>query len=335
MARSVCPRATGIDTPADIATARRADYVAFLHRVPFVLDAIRLGYLTGVREDYPSRDHQYRDLDVPVGMLDNDFRNLDLDRYLKRFREHEPRVGVIGDAYTAAEAREYVDAARELQASYSDTEIMITPKCREAIDAIPHDIALGYARGSSDLLAHEFADPADWRGRRVHILGGSPPKQLTAIDELTCPTLSSDPPADIVGLDWNGVHLGAQFGEFWTPDGWDDSGRDADHVTVRKLVRHSLGQIKTFWQAHGVWPETPPVDHGWMIGYCPPTPSDLSSAVWAECGTNVWTTKRGPFVAEYDTGDVLGYCSHECYFAHRARNHLEELDCEQSVFMPP
>ena len=178
MARSASLRAISIDAAPDIAAARQAEYIAFLHRVPFVLDAVRLGYLTGIRENYSSRDHLYHDLDVPVGMLDNDFRNPDLERYVERFREHEPRVGVIGDAYTAGEAREYVEAARKLQASYHDTEIVITPKCREAIDAIPTDIVLGYARGSSDLLAHEFADPTDWRGRRVHISVGVRPSNL-------------------------------------------------------------------------------------------------------------------------------------------------------------
>jgi len=108
------------------------------------------------------------------------------------------------------------------------------------IDAIPGTPVLGYSRGYADRLAHEFSDPADWRGRRVHILGGSPPKQLDAIRQLTRPTLTDEPPADIVGVDWNGLHRGAQFGEFWTADGWDDSGRDADHVTVRKTVRQLL-----------------------------------------------------------------------------------------------
>jgi len=107
------------------------------------------------------------------------------------------------------------------------------------IDAIPETLVLGYSRGYADRLAHEFSGPCRLRGRRVHILGGSPPKQLDAIRQLTRPTLTDEPPADIVGVDWNGLHRGAQFGEFWTADGWDDSGRDADHVTVRKTVRHS------------------------------------------------------------------------------------------------
>ncbi len=202
-------------------------------------------------------------------------------------------------------------------------------------DVISEDITLGYSCGAADLLAHEFSDPADWRGRRVHILGGSPRKQLHAIEQLTWPTLAGDPPAQIVGIDWNGLHRGAQFGEFWTADGWDASGRDADHVTVRKLVRHSLGQIKAFWQAHGIWPETEPHDQSVPLQYEGPTPSDLESAACAVCEANVWTTNRGPAVAEYDTGEVCGYCSHDCYFEHRTQNRLEEAVDERSVFIPP
>ena len=184
-------------------------------------------------------------------------------------------------------------------------------------------------------MAHEFSDPPDWRGRRIHILGGSPPKQLDAIRQLTRPTLTDEPPADIVGVDWNGLHRGAQFGEFWTADGWDDSGRDADHVTVRKTVRHSLARVREFWRTHGIWPETTPQDEGLDIEYEGPSPADLEHAACTECGTNVWRTRRGPYVAEYDTGAICGYCSYECYFSHRHRNNLEEIAGDQSVYLPP
>ena len=124
--------------------------------------------------------------------------------------------------------------------------LIVVPKSPGGVNAIPENLVLGYSRGYADRLAHEFSDPADWRGRRVHILGGSPPKRLDAIRQLTRSMLSADPPADIVGLDWNGLHRGAQFGEFWTADGWDDSGCDAGHVTVRKTVRHSLAHVREF-----------------------------------------------------------------------------------------
>jgi len=250
------------NTASEIAAARQADVVAFLHRAPFTLDAYKVGFLPGFREDCGYQQTQYQDLNIPVGMLDNDFRNPDLDRFVDRFFEHEPRVGVIGDVYECDGVDDHVAAAREIQASYPEAELIIVPKSRSVIDAIPEDLVLGYSRGYADRLAHEFSDPADWRGRRVHILGGSPPKQLDSIRQLTRPTLTDEPPADIVGVDWNGLHRGAQFGEFWTADGWDDSGRDADHVTVRKTVRHSLARVREFWRTHGIWPESTPQDEG-------------------------------------------------------------------------
>jgi hypothetical protein len=321
-------------TTQSIADARQTDYVAFLHRAPYAIDAFNMGFLPGFREDCTYQQNQFLDLDVPVGMLDNDFRNPDLDRYVDRVHEYEPSVGIIGDAYDASEARSYVQTIRDLQASFPDAEFVIVPKCREAIEAIPADIVLGYSRGYADLLAHEFSDPVDWRGRRVHILGGSPPKQLAVIDQLTQPTLTGDPPADIVGLDWNGLHRGAQFGEFWTEHGWDDSGRDYAHVTVRKTVRHGLGHVRDFWQAQGVWPATTPVEQDMAIEYRSPTPADLRSSACTECEQSVWEAERGPFVAEYDTGALCGYCSYEYYFTHRNANHLEEVLGEESVYFP-
>ena len=103
-------------TAREIGAARQADHVAFLHRVPFVVDALTLGFLPGFREDCGYQQTQFQGLDVPVGMLDNDFRNPDLNRYIERFFEYEPEVGVIGDAYEDTDVEDYVAAAREIQA---------------------------------------------------------------------------------------------------------------------------------------------------------------------------------------------------------------------------
>ena len=155
--------------------ARQVAYVAFLHRVPFALDALDIGFLPGFREDCTYQQSQFDTLECPVGMLNNGFRNPDLDRYVERALEYEPDVGIIGDAYDAAEAQLYVDTIRELHESLPETEFIIVPKCRAAIEAIPDDIVLSYSRGYADTLAHEFSDPVDWRGRRVHILVAAHP----------------------------------------------------------------------------------------------------------------------------------------------------------------
>jgi len=202
------------------------------------------------------------------------------------------------------------------------------------IDAIPEDLVLGYSRGYADRLAHEFSDPPDWRGRRIHILGGSPPKQLEAIRQLTRPTLSADPPADIVGVDWNGLHRGAQFGEFWTTDGWDDSGRDADHVTVWRTVRHSLARIREFWKVRDLARDDTPGrgDTHRVRG----RPQPISNRPLA---LNVGRTSGEHLAARtsLNTGPAqsVGYCRYECYFTHRHRNNHEEIAGEQSVYIPP
>ena len=111
--------------------------------------------------------------------------------------------------------------------------------------------------------------------------------------------------------------------------------RDADHVTVRKTVRHSLSRLKEFWQDHGVWPDSTLKVDGTELIYSGPTPGNIESAACTECRANVWTTDRGPYVAEYDTGAICGYCCYECYFSHRHRNNLEEIAGDRSVYIPP
>ena len=101
-------------TASDIAAARQADHVAFLHRAPFAADALALGFLPGFREDCGYQQTQYQNLNLPVGMFDNDFRNPDLDRFVDRFFECEPQVGVIGDVYERDDVDAHVAATREI-----------------------------------------------------------------------------------------------------------------------------------------------------------------------------------------------------------------------------
>lgn len=54
----------------DIAAARQAERIAFLHRVPFVLEGLSLGFLPGLREDCGYQTTQFDTLDIPVGMLE-------------------------------------------------------------------------------------------------------------------------------------------------------------------------------------------------------------------------------------------------------------------------
>lgn len=177
-------------TPNSRQNARKPAYIAFLFRHPFATDAYELGFTTGVREDYRLQIDDYRNVDLPVIMMDNEFRNPDPERYVRRFREHEPAIAVLGDAVTPQEACEYTRLARDLRDEFPATTFIIVPKCREAIDIVDEDFVLGYPLGYSSLNATDYSDPVDWRGRHVHLLGGSPPVQYSALKDLTQPTLT-------------------------------------------------------------------------------------------------------------------------------------------------
>ena len=253
--RAAAPAREGTDVE-DVAAARQAEYIAFLHRHPFATDAYELGFLSGVREDYSLQIDDLANVDVPVLMVDNDFRNPDPERYVARIRrlDRAPWVCVLGDAVTPNQAREYTALADDLADEFPTTEFVIVPKCPDAFDIIDEQFVLGYPMGYSDVQAQDFSEITDWRGRRVHLLGASPPKQFAAIQRLTQPTLSDDPPADIVGLDWNGPQRVAYLGEYWSRNGW----QSADHLSIRATVRQSLREIRRFWEERGVWPPESP-----------------------------------------------------------------------------
>jgi len=288
------PHAT--PSPATLEAARRPAYVGFLYRAPFATDAYELGFTTGIREDYRLQTDGYRNVDLPVVMLDNEFRDPDPNRYVKRFREYEPDVAVLGDADTPKEAREYTQLARDLREEFPSTTFIIVPKCHEAIEIIDTDFVLGYPLGYSSLHADDYSDPADWRGRNIHLLGGSPPVQYEAIQDLTQPTLTGAPPANIVGMDWNGPAKVAYLGEYWSRDGW----QPADHLGIRETVRRSLREIRAFWRERGLWPEITPAD---VYGLAVKEPQD---PVWAVSGRNIYE-EPGLFAPEdgptYDPED--------------------------------
>ncbi|WP_367175709.1 DUF6610 family protein [Haloarcula rubripromontorii] len=280
---------------AAINDAQQAEWVGFLHREPFVIDAYRLGFTVGVREDY-SYQSSLRNVDVPIEMLDNDFRNPDLDRYTERFEQYEPSVGMLGDAYNQQEARRYNQAARELKRKFPGIEVIIVPKCHEAIEEIDEDIVLGYPMGYSDQTADEYTDIVDWRGRRVHLLGASPTKQYPVIEGLTQPRVTGEEPADIVGVDWNGIHLAALHGEYFSPHGYGS----ADHLSIRETVRESLRHIRSYWKSRGVWPTTE-TDRS-------PLTAEPMDPVWAADGSRA--TANGledAIVVKYKNGQTLAY----------------------------
>ncbi len=185
--------------------------------------------------------------------MDNDYEDPDLDRLLEKFHEREPRVAVIGDAYTREEAEKYQDTIDDLADEYPYRRFIVAPKCEAAFEVLDAETTtLGYANGKSSVQAEDLG-PVKFRGWNVHILGGNPIDAYEAMQSLTQPTLDGREPANIVGYDWNGP-LRMAYWEYWTPDGWQDNG----HLTPRETARRSYQEIKQYLQEKDVWPETEP-----------------------------------------------------------------------------
>lgn len=254
--------------PDNVEEARQTDYIAFLFRTPFAFDAYERGFATGIREDYTLQQDDLPNLNVPVYMMDNDFHDPDVDRWVEIFEHYRPKVGVLADAYTRDEAREYVEVAEELKERFPDSEIMVVPKC-DCFDIIPDWMLLGYSaggensEGQADKSPMDFSTVSDWRGRRVHVLGAAPQKQWDVVQRLTQPTHLGEPPADIVGLDWNGAYSTAQnWFKYWRRKKANNVtshyGRDQSLDGLREVVARSLDEMREYYIERGLWPETTP-----------------------------------------------------------------------------
>lgn len=219
-----------------------------------------------------------------------------------RFEIYDPSIAILGDAYTPVDAQRLNDIGQALSDDHPYKELVVVPKCREAFDILADDIVLGYPMGYSDVQSADVSHTQDWRGRKVHLLGASPPKQYAVIEDLTQPTLPGDPPADIVGLDWNGPQKAAYLGEYWSRDGW----QPADQLTIRETVRESLKEIKQFWQERGVWPDTEPIDI-----YGPPV-QEPDECIFMDRGGDPILDRQAlesAYVTEYEEYGTLAFAS--------------------------
>ena len=234
-------------------------------------------------------------------MLDNDFRDPDIDRFLERFEEYDPSVAVLGDAYTEQEAQELNRVASELLKENPHKEIVVVPKCEDAFDVLDGDVTLGVPIGYSDIHAEDLGW-RNYRGRPVHVLGAAPDKSYDAIQKLVQPNLFRDEPADIRGVDWNGNQKIAYKGEYWSRDGW----KRADHLSIRETVRKGLEEIKEFWRERDIWPELEPRE---IYGKAVEEPEEY---LWMDAGGDPISTREElekAYIGEYEEKGKLAFQS--------------------------
>lgn len=151
-----------------------------------------------------------------VVFIDNDYFDYDHEAHLCAVRELRPKYATVRDVMTEAQCREagiqyysleqILEWAAELD-EYAENVIVI-PKY-DCIDQIPEKYMLGYSvptsHGGTPLSVELF------RGRRVHLLGGSWRDQLSYMAALG---------DDVVSVDNNHIQrIAREFGNYILPEG--------------------------------------------------------------------------------------------------------------------
>jgi hypothetical protein len=163
----------------------------------------RTGLRYGCRlpEDTPDGDGVY--------FADQNWKKPNLDNYLRSIQKHKPHIATVIDI----ESEPLFDEAMRWAYAISNhvRQIIMIPKIESAIERIPYEIngseiVLGYSvptsHGGTPISIAQFVH------RKVHLLGGSPHKQLK---------LARENKLAINSIDNNYIWMKAnKFGEYWT-----------------------------------------------------------------------------------------------------------------------
>lgn len=163
----------------------------------------RIGLRYGCRlpEDTPDGDGVY--------FADQNWKKPNLDNYLRSIQKHKPHIATVIDI----ESEPLFDEAMRWAYAISNcvNQIIMIPKIEGVIDRLPCEIndaevILGYSvptsHGGTPIPISRFAH------RKVHLLGGSPHKQLN---------LARENKLLVNSIDNNYIWMKAsKFGEYWT-----------------------------------------------------------------------------------------------------------------------
>jgi hypothetical protein len=151
---------------------------------------------------------------APV-FVDNPYERYDHETHLAEVKKYHPRYATVRDMMTQEQCAEadieyfsfeqILDWGEELR-EYTDNVILI-PKY-DVLDKIPDHFMLGYSIPTS--YGGTPIDIKRFKGRRVHLLGGSPNKQIAYLSHI---------PDSVVSLDNNYIQHAAAKGRMWLTNG--------------------------------------------------------------------------------------------------------------------
>lgn len=180
--------------------------------------AVRSGLLYGIQSPHSricAYWLHYKDAVHKPQFVDNEYTEYDHAAHVMMVKEHRPKYCTVRDVMTEEQClnagidfyplEQILDFAEELSA-YAENVILI-PKF-DCLARIPEKFMVGYSvptsHGSTPLPVDAF------KGRRVHLLGGSWKEQLAYMAALG---------DDVKSVDNNYIQLQANFGSFVYPDG--------------------------------------------------------------------------------------------------------------------
>jgi hypothetical protein len=192
--------------------------------------AVAAGFVYGCRSDYkPSHS---------VGFADLNWKTPDLDRHQAFVRDHAPIFAVAPDVLELASLAATLRYAESL-ACWAE-RVIVVPKARGVMERLPKEpwLVIGYSvptkYGGTGLLMAEMA------GWPVHLLGGSPGRQLNLAYYLT-----------VVSADGNAATRAAEFGTVFDARtrGWVAGAEPRGPDLPYRAFARSCEQIMCAWGA--------------------------------------------------------------------------------------
>lgn len=182
--------------------------------------AMRAGWRYGINSGGATCERAKANMEHSVIFIDNSFKKYNHTAHLNKIKElynkgHRPKYITVRDLMT----REQCEAAKIEYFSFeqvmefaSEVEpytqnVIIIPKY-DCIDKIPEKYMLGYSIPTK--YAETQISIELFKGRKIHLLGGSPNAQINFLNALS---------KEVVSMDGNALHKLAMKGCIWQQDG--------------------------------------------------------------------------------------------------------------------
>jgi hypothetical protein len=165
----------------------------------FASIAVKAGFAYGVCAGQTPR--------APVAFLDLDYRHPDTRALLAWAWRYRPWMAIAGDAENIEQLDRVLDIADVL--STIATEVVVVPKQPGLVTRIPEEYVVGLSVPTR--FGGTGAPYWEYEGRRLHLLGGAPQRQMELYRYFGAAILSAD---------GNAHQRAAQRGVIWQAGGW-------------------------------------------------------------------------------------------------------------------